>query len=108
MIVHPLDEALLLKVVQMLVDGGERRESEVGADFSERGSVAVFADIVIQVVDQLLLPLGKCRHWCCSFGVGRRNNDGENPAKMQARLIAAFDYFSGIEALIGLSTTVIN
>ena len=51
MIVLALDEPLLLEVVQMLVHGGKRRQPEVLADFGQRRRIAVFADIIVQVVD---------------------------------------------------------
>src|SRR5579862_9072136 len=69
----------------MLMHSGERRQPEVLADLGQRGCVAVFADIVVQVVDQLLLSLGQRRHRLLPLANSDGLDDGENPAKMQAR-----------------------
>src|SRR5260221_6802287 len=52
---RPLDEAFLLKVRQMLVHCGERRETEAAADFFEAGRVPVLGDELVQVVENLAL-----------------------------------------------------
>src|ERR1700730_6901993 len=61
-IVVPLDVALFLEVVQMLMHSGQRGEAEVLADFAQRRRVAVLGDIVLKEIDELLLPFGERGH----------------------------------------------
>ena len=62
-----LDESFFLQVGQMFVHRGERREAEAAADFLQTRRVPVLLDELIQVVENLALPLGEWKHVCASF-----------------------------------------
>src|SRR5262249_34370904 len=53
---EPADASLPFEVLQVLVDGRERREREVPPDLLERRRVPVVIDVLPQVLEQLLLP----------------------------------------------------
>src|SRR5439155_10659917 len=58
---QPLDQALALQVPEVLVHRGQGGEPEVTADLLERRRIAVLVDVLAQVVEHLLLPLGHHR-----------------------------------------------
>ena len=72
----PLDEALLLEVGQVLVDGGERAQAEVLGGLLDGGRVALALDVPVQEVQDLLLP---ARH---VHGLLLDEKVGENQAKV--------------------------
>jgi hypothetical protein len=51
-----------LKVCEVFVDRGERREAEALANFFETWSVTVLLDELVQVVQDFALPFGKRKH----------------------------------------------
>src|SRR5437762_1781991 len=57
-----LDEPLFLLVGQMFVHRGERREAEAPTDFLQARCVPVLLDELVEVVENLALPLGKWKH----------------------------------------------
>src|SRR5690348_11532445 len=59
------DESLGFEVTKVLVDGGQRRETEVFADFSQRWCIPVLVDVILEIVDHLFLSFGQGRHRSC-------------------------------------------
>ena len=51
-----------LKVGEMFVHGGQRREAEAAADFLEARRVSVLLDEVLQVVENFALAFGQREH----------------------------------------------
>jgi hypothetical protein len=56
-----------LEVREVLVDRRERREAEAPADFFEAGRIAVLADELGEVVENLALAFGQWQHLSCSL-----------------------------------------
>ena len=61
---RPADEALFLQVGEVLVHRRQRRQAEAFADFLEARRIAVLLDELVQVVENLALPLGQWLHRC--------------------------------------------
>src|SRR5438093_410089 len=57
-----LDEAFFREVGEVLVDRGERREAEAAADLLEARRVAVLADELVQVIEDLPLTFCEWQH----------------------------------------------
>src|SRR6185503_8557639 len=56
---RPADEAFLLQVGEVLVDGGERRQVETAPDFLEARGVAVLLDELVEIVEDFTLAFGE-------------------------------------------------
>src|SRR6185369_10605425 len=57
-----LDEAFFLQIREVLVDRGQRRQTEAPADFLQAGRVAVLLNEIVQVVEDFPLTLGQWQH----------------------------------------------
>jgi hypothetical protein len=56
------NEALFLKVTEMFVNRGERRQIEAASDFFEARRVAVLLDELVEVIQDFPLTFGKRQH----------------------------------------------
>src|SRR5262245_56477062 len=57
------DKAFVLKVRQVLMNGGQRGEAEASADFLEAWSVSVLLDELLEVVENFPLAFREWLHW---------------------------------------------
>jgi len=81
----PADEAFLLEVGEVFVDGRERRQTETSSDFLEARRVAVLLDELLQIVQNLPLALGEWLHGPTLPNKRRKCNDMVQSAVTAAR-----------------------